>query len=454
MLILCVENNKVCNFQYQKECLQEVFVGQIFFFIVNCKIWQPCRGVPDQNPTLCMITHYRNTYNSRFSEEKYRQFLADVDAQFGVHVPFKIAETPIFISEALKTDLVQACRELTEQVMSPEYLSVADAAIPEQFRVAGHSSAPDFLAIDFAICQDPHQPDRLLPQLIEMQGFPSLYGFQHFISGMYRQHFDIAPELTHLFQPEMQADPDTYLETLREIMMAGEQDEHVILMEIEPEKQKTLVDFLCTARYTGMQVVCMSQVKQAGKTLYYEKDGRKIEIRRIYNRVIFDELVQKGLSFNFDYQADLDVSWAGHPNWFFKISKYTLPFLKSRYVPHTAFLHQIDTLPKDLENYVLKPLFSFAGAGVIFDVTEQAIAQIPAAERQHYVLMRKVQYTPLIETPDVPAKAEVRMLLARHRGEIKLLTNLIRLSKGKMMGVDFNKGLTWVGGTVGFFERS
>jgi hypothetical protein len=399
-----------------------------------------------------MIADYRQWFNTNYSPEKYQRMIADVNREFDYEVAFKICETPIFISGQLKNELVKACGEVLAQVSAPEYRAQMHRAVPPQFDVPNATDQPTFMAIDFAVARNPENPELFLPQLIELQGFPSLYGFQEFISKKYRQHYGLPANLIHLFPPELQQDEDLYFAKVKRAILGDYAPEQVILLEIQPEKQKTYIDFLCTERYFGVRPVCITRLRKEGRKLFYEDNGSKIWVERIYNRVIFDELaLRPDLHLHFDFRDDLDVSWAGHPNWFFKISKFTLPFLKSKYVPQTHFLHEMASIPDDLENYVLKPLFSFAGAGVKFDVTRQVIEAVD--DPTNYVLMRKVHYAPEVQTLDVPAKAEIRLLLVNSGGKPELLTNLVRLSKGKMMGVDFNKGLDWVGGSIAFFER-
>ncbi|MCS7017823.1 MAG: hypothetical protein RMJ87_02640 [Cytophagales bacterium] len=399
-----------------------------------------------------MLSPYRQTFNQKFTQARYNTLLADINAQFGFEVAFKICETPIFIPPTLQLRLQEAGETIWQQVNSEYYRREMHRAIPPHLFVPHDTDMPDFAAIDFAISKD-HNGE-LIPQLIELQGFPSLFCFQHFIAGMFRKHYELPHTLTHFFPAELQQNEELYIEKLRHAIVADATPENTILLEITPEKQKTRIDFACTERFLGVKPVCITAVRKEGKKLYYKQNGKKIWIERIYNRVIFDELSHRtDLSLHFNFTDELEVQWAGHPNWFFKMSKFTLPFLDSRYVPQTHFLHEIATIPNDLENYVLKPLFSFAGAGVKFDVTRADIDAIPDNQRSNYILMRKVQYEPVIETLDQPAKAEVRLLFVRVNGKMELLTNLVRLSKGKMMGVDFNKGMTWVGGTIGFFER-
>lgn len=399
-----------------------------------------------------MITSLRQQFNAQFSTEKYNAMLDDIASVYGYKVAFKICETPVFIDKPLKAELIKAVEEIVAQVWSPDYQANIHLATPPDLRVPNEDNVPTFAAIDFAICQDPENPDKLIPQLIELQGFPSLFCFQHFLSAKFRKHYTIPAHLTHLLKPEFVENEELYIQALKNTIVGDSNLENVILMEIEPEKQKTRIDFSCTEDFLGVKPVCITKIRKEGKKLYYEENGRKIWIDRIYNRVIFDELnLRKDLDLKFDFRDELDVKWLAHPNWFFKISKFTLPFLNSKYVPKTQFLHQIKDIPQDLENYVLKPLFSFAGAGVKFDVTKQDIDNVE--DRSNYILMKKVNYQPIVQTLDIPAKVEVRMLLLNMNGKLELVTNLIRLSKGKMMGVDFNKGLDWVGGSVGFFER-
>ncbi len=306
------------------------------------------------------------------------------------------------------------------------------------------------IAFDFGICiGEDGQPE---PQLIEMQGFPTLFGFQVYYPDLFRQYFPVPINYSQYMDPY---NHDTYLQYLREVIIGDTPVENVILLEIKPHEQKTKIDFYCTQDYLGIQPVCITELIQEGKKLFYLLNGEKTEVKRIYNRVIFDDLkAQKDSLGKFvDITQELDVQWIPHPNWFYRISKYTLPFIRHPYVPPTFFLNEIKQLPDDLENFVLKPLFSFAGQGVLIDVTKEDIEKIDNFE--NWILQRKVQYADIIETPDIPAKAEIRMMYLwkdnwdRPRPAI----NLARLSKGKMIGVRFNKDKEWVGGSVCYFEQ-
>jgi len=397
-----------------------------------------------------LIKALRDKYNSEFNEEKYNSFIKDIESVFGNKIDFRIAETPIFLPDELLKEILTASDELLTMLQSDEFKEYSEKALPVGISVPNEDEHPSLLAIDFAVCKDAN--GNLIPQLIELQGFASLYCYQELLNLMVRKYFNISDELTSHFSG---LDNDAYFKILKETIIGDDDPENVILLEIEPEKQKTFIDFQCTEKYLGIKYVCITKITKEGRNLYYENNGKKTLIKRIYNRVIYDELAKrKDIKYNFRFTEDLDVKWIAHPNWFFKISKYSLPFLKSKYVPVTKFLSDFVEFPSDTENYILKPLYSFAGSGVIFDVSKETLDSIPVSERANFILQKKISYEPVIETPDEPAKAELRLLYAWKENEKPILiNNLVRLSKGKMMGVDFNKEKTWVGSSIAYFKK-
>ncbi len=397
-----------------------------------------------------MIPEIRQQYNQTFSTEKYQRFLDDLNQSFRHTIPFRVAETPVFIPTDFKTELLKAADEIVDFLVHPGFKQRTEAAIPAGLRVPNEDGHPLFLALDFAACADSKR--ELIPQLIELQGFPSLYGFEDWLAHKYRKHFHVPENFTHLFGGH---DSQTYRKRLQDALLGGHAPENVILLEIEPHQQDTAIDFLVTEHYTGIKPLCISQVIREGRQLFYVNDGIRTPIRRIYNRVIFDELLRRDdLKRDFNLTDDVDVEWAGHPNWFFRVSKYTMPMLQSRYVPECRFLSDFDVFPEDLENYVLKPLFSFSGQGIKYHVAQTDLDHIPAAERATYLLQRKVDYEPVLQAPDGKVKVEIRLMFLwePHLPRPELLLNLVRLSRGEMIGVKYNKDKTWVGGTVGFFE--
>jgi hypothetical protein len=396
-----------------------------------------------------MIPEHRHRYNAAFTPEKYQEMLADIEQQFPGQLDFRVAETPVFIPAALRDKLIKAGEDIIDVIRQDNFAELTEAAIPPHQRVPGHEGRPEFLTFDFAVCRN--AAGALEPQLIEMQGFPSLYAFQSWLPGIFNRHFPIADTVSP-FLGTLAA--DDYRDEMRRFLLGGEEPENVILLEIFPEKQKTRIDFVLTNKFWGIDAICLTKIRKNGRQLFYEKDGRQILIKRIYNRVIFDELERyPDLPGEFHLTDDVDVTWAGHPNWFFRVSKYTLPLLSGPFVPPSYFLHELTTYPTDLENYVLKPLFSFAGAGVRLHITAEDLDVI--SDKHHYLLQRKVQYEPVVQSPDGLVKCEIRLLYIWPTGQEQpqLLCGLSRLSRGEMIGVDFNKNKDWVGGTTPLFER-
>ena len=398
-----------------------------------------------------MIQSIRQAYNQAYSPAHYQAFLDKVNTDLPGQLDFRVAETPVFVPKILTDKLLQACDDIIAVITRDDFKALTEKAIPVGQRVPNEDNHTQFMAVDFAVCKD--ESGELTPQLIELQGFPSLYGFQPYIASLFRSLYSIPANLSHLFTVDTNAD---YLERLRQLLVGDCQPEEVILLEIYPEKQKTRIDFVLTEQFTGVRPVCLTKIRKEGRALFYEKDGRQIRIKRIYNRLIFDDLQNfPDLKTDFHLTDDVDVEWVGHPNWFFRISKYTLPLLKSPFVPASNYLSDIHEYPADLGNYVLKPLFSFAGSGVKLHITPADLDAIPADQRDGYLLQRKVTYEPVIQSPDGLVKCEIRMLFMWPKDDAKptLLTNLSRLSRGEMIGVNFNKNKDWVGGSVCFFEK-
>ena len=399
-----------------------------------------------------MIESVRKAFNEQFTQEKYTNLKAYIDQAWKGPANFRIAETPIFIPDELKQQLLEACTEINKVITSPDFKALTNNAIKHpSLQVPNEDYHTRFLQMDFGICKD--ENGGLIPQLIEVQGFPSLYFFQDLLYNAYTKFYDIPDEFTVHFEG---LDSEAYIELLREIIVGDFDPKNVVLLEIEPEKQVTSIDFDGAEHHLGIKVLCISKMKKRGKSLFYLDDAEnEVPIKRIYNRVIFDELsTRDDLEREFYFKDEVDVEWVGHPNWFFRISKYTMPLFKSKYVPECFYLNELENYPEDLENYVLKPLYSFAGSGVKLNITKADLDTIE--DKENFILQKKVVYQPVIETPSGPAKCEIRMLMLWESGtpEVRIVNNLVRISKGEMVGVRYNKDKDWVGGSVAFFRKT
>jgi hypothetical protein len=404
-------------------------------------------GIP-YSSSLHMQPNLRSRFNAGFAPEKYAALMRCVNETEKWPADFRISETPVFLTSDFTDEVTCAAKNIVDATRTPEFVDQAASAVPKALEVPNESAHPNFLTVDFAICTQDH---RLVPRLIELQAFPSLFGFQLLLLGCIRKAYQVIPRnWTSSFGGIKDG---AYLDLLRRTIIGDSAPENVVLLEIEPEKQKTRIDFAATETLLGIRSVCVTKIKKNGRQLLYNRDGCEVPIERIYNRVIFDELIRRpDLNLPFRFQDDPDVIWAGHPNWYFRISKHSLPFLETEHTSPTFFA---DDFPvgENINDYVLKPLYSFAGHGVDMKPTREKIA---ALENPHeWILQRKIDYAPFVVTVDgQKSKAEIRMMFVwpDNDRDPTLVNNLVRMSQGKMMGVDFNVDKTWVGASIALHE--
>ena len=391
-----------------------------------------------------MVPALREEFNRNYMPQKYQNLLDSLARVSGTPITFRVSETPCFLPKALLDRMAQYGSELTMQLLtSPKYLRVSDKTVPPEYNVANESKQPMFVSVDFGLVRN--AKGGLDPKLVELQAFPSLYGYQAVSAQQYIDSYGLEKDLGIYLGGY---DHASYRQLMRDVIVGGHDPENVILMEIDPEHQKTLPDFLITQKELGIAIVDVVSLKKRGKKLYYSKDGREIEVQRIYNRCIVEELVRKGVTLPFDVREELDVEWAGHPNWYFRISKFSIPYLNHPCVPRTWFLDENFSIPDDNHNYILKPLYSFAGAGIKFAPTEADIEAIPAGERHNYIVQERMRFEPVIATPHGMTQMEVRIMYVwPEGGELTAVLPLVRMGRGMMMGVDHNRDLEWVGGS-------
>ena len=395
-----------------------------------------------------VIPFQRKRFNANFSPVNYERLIQSLEKTVGLHIEFRLSETPVFLPAELLKQIVQSAADINKQLLTPEYLATTDRAIPSDFFAPRQTPHPTFIQIDFAIIR--HADGSFAPQLVELQGCASVHAFQLLLSQAYQNIYQLND--SRYLLPDLS--DKNYVELLRRTIIGRHSPDEVVLLEVEPTQQKTRPDFIVTEQLLGVKTVAINEIIKRKNQLFYPRQGCEIPIKRIYNRVIVDELIRKNTQYNFDYRDELEVEWAGHPNWFFRLSKFSLPYLKHKSVPRSWFLNQLNTYPEDLANFVLKPLFSFAGSGVQVNISRADLDAIPATERENYLLQEKINYGAVIETPDDPAKVEVRVMFLWPDDDPEPTPTMLlgRMSKGAMMGVDFNKNKTWVGASACFFD--
>lgn len=406
-----------------------------------------------------MIPELRQEFNRRYTDSAYQNLLKDMDRITRTSLTIRVAETPVFLPSTMLQQMIDAGAAMTHQLVNDAaYLQQAAATIPAAFRVANQDSHPHFMTVDFGLVhtgEGPWQGDiaTLEPRLVELQAFPSVFGLQSVLGELYCRHFDLPTSLARYPHDINQV---TYWQKLREVIVANHAPENVILLEVTPELQKTLPDFHVHQDQLGIRAVDISAVRQRGRQLFYDRDGVETPIHRIYNRAIVDEIVRRNIRPGFDLTADLDVEWAGHPNWYFLISKFALPHLKHPFVPPAVFLSDWmegrgrDRLSQDRSQWVFKPLFSFAGKGIEFAPSDQTLQGIPPGKMHSYLLQQRVGFTPTVATPHGMTQVEVRILYVwPDNGRLEAIQTLMRLGRGAMMGVDHNRDQQWVGGSAG-----
>ena len=394
---------------------------------------------------FCLIASRREAFNRDWTPAKFARFRGILEARCGEPEQFRRSETPCFFPDELIARMAQYGVEMVQQLLeNPEYEAASRAEIPEQYCVPNEAPVPLFVQADFGL------DENLEPKLVEIQGFPSLYAYQPVLAEAYREAFGIDAALSN-FPDSLEA--KSYWAILREAIVGAHDPQNVILLEIDPAQQKTRHDFLITEEQVGVRAVDIRSLRQEGRRLLYPRDGKLVPVHRIYNRTIIDELQRKGINLPFDLRDDLDVEWAGHPNWFFRLSKFSLPFLRHPAVPVTYMLNDVGPI-EEPSRWVLKPLYSFAGAGVIVGPTCEQIEAIPVGRRRDYILQERVNFRPVIETPAGLTKVEIRIMYVWTAAGMQHVNTVVRMGRGTQMGVDFNRGQEWIGASAAFTENT
>jgi hypothetical protein len=394
-----------------------------------------------------MIAAHRHRFNREYTDERYDAFVRAVEARVGLHCPFTLSETPCFFPASLVDRLVVEAQAMLSQLFANrDYLHAADAVVPPSLRLGSGEVRPTCVQVDFGLVRG--ADGSIEGRLVELQAFPSLYGFQMLLCEVSRQHYNM-PALTPYIGG---ISHDEYVRAVRRALVGDHDSAEVVLVEIDPVHQKTRPDFVATEQAWGIRAVDLSELVREGRRVFVRKDGKLQPVARIYNRVIPDELVKKKLSFPFDVTDALDVEWVGGPDWYFRLSKFAIPWIEHPWVPRTFYLHEVPSPPGDRNHWLLKPLFSFAGGGIIFAPTDEQLEAIPADQKRHYILQERMAFEPVIETPHGATQVEIRIMMVRDGDDYRALIPLLRMGRGKMMGVDHNKGLKWVGASAALID--
>ena len=400
-----------------------------------------------------MDSRFRSIYNNAFSNRFYQGYASDLSHRLGSAFEFRLAETPVFIPDGLRRLLEVVATDIMGQLADPARLALMKAAIPAQWDAPGMSSLPSFTQLDFAVVRA--DDGSLSPRLIELQGFPSLTAMQVIMRDVWDENLAAIEGLAHPWSCWFGGlDRESFLALARRTIVGDQDPETVVLLDLDPQSQKTYPDFAATKLLFGVDAVCPTALVKRGRRLFRSVDGRTVPVLRIYHRVVFDELIQKRVAMPFDYREELDVEWSPHPNWYWTWSKHSIPLLDHPSVPRAVLLSDLAGIPADLSRYVLKPLFSFAGGGVRVGPSERDILSVPDVERGSWCLQERVEYAPALITPaGAGVKVEIRLMFLRPDDAVSpvLAQNLCRLSRGLMMGVDYNKDFDWVGASVGLW---
>ena len=392
-----------------------------------------------------MIPALRERFNREWTPAAFARLQQRLSERTALPVPFPICETPCFFPRPLLDGMADTAVTLvTSFLADADARAAAEALIPPRYLGPGQGARPTCVQVDFGLVQT--SDSGYAPRLVELQAFPSLYAFQHVLAATHREVYGLPESLSSHLDG---LDAASYLALAREALVGVHDPAEVVLMEIAPDQQKTRPDFALTAELWDIATVDPRDVVVRGRTLARRVDGREVPIRRIYNRVIPDELERTGHPMPFDYRDDLEVEWVGHPAWYFRLSKSAIPYLRHPAVPRTWRLDAVDGLPAASEDLVLKPLFSFAGAGIRFSPTVADVVAIPAVDRRLYILQERVRFAPVILTPHGATQAEVR-IMCLWTDRLRPVLSLIRMGRGQMMGVAHNQGLAWVGASAGF----
>ena len=272
---------------------------------------RPCRATSS--------TDYINT----FRPEHYTGVAAKVLELAGLAPTFRLCESPVFLSDDLAQRLLESANSVSDVLADPTALEATAAAIADPYW-----SVPASMTTHSSSFTTTPSVGRAI---ISCRGSSSCRASRRCTASKpnLRRPFGKTRISRATRIPTSTASTRTsYFELLRQAVLGDHDAAKVILLEIDPWRQNTAVDFASTRRHLGIPVVGLDELRREGRQLFYETDGERRPVKRIYNRVILDELLlHPDRKFDYNFKEEVDVEWAGHPDWFLRISKHTLPAL-------------------------------------------------------------------------------------------------------------------------------
>ena len=352
-----------------------------------------------------MIPALRHDFNTRFRPETFRTLLHSLDAIARTHVAFPVAETPCFFPASMLDEMSRIGIDLTLQLVNdPDYLARSLAAIPEAWRAADQNAHPHFLTADFGLVRE--HSGRLAPRLVEMQAFPSVFGFQWAVSEAYRSAFSLDPSLRYLLGG---LDESQFWKLLARTIVAGHDPETVVLIDVDPANQKTLPDFHITADRLGIRIVDIAALEVLDPSRDSPTQLDRVSATAITAAsfpfaastiapsstsssagkspsssttaspsTLNGPAIPTGISTSASSPSPSStIPPFRPPSSSTTGSESSAPASKSARGPKES---PRDRLPADRDRLILKPLYSFAGQGILFAPTDDQLAAIPPAQ--------------------------------------------------------------------------
>src|ERR1700736_925629 len=137
-----------------------------------------------------MVPALRKAFNAAFTKQQYDAFLTRLKGNYPGAIEFHVAETPVFVPKEFADKINSVCETIIDRIVAPDFKKLTERSIPSTDRVPNEKNHCHFLVFDFGVCID-EDTGELQPKLIEMQGFPSLFGFQVYYPDLLREYFSI-----------------------------------------------------------------------------------------------------------------------------------------------------------------------------------------------------------------------------------------------------------------------